>query len=165
VDGLRPTFEEAFRADYSGVVRVIAPIVGSVADAEAVAQDAFLKAFTRWRRIGQYDRPGAWIRRVAIRDAVRFAERRRRTLPGGSRGRSDPGDAVVAHVDLERAMARLTSKQRACVVLHHLADWSVRDVADALGCGEATVRVHLHRARRTLAALLENDPKEMTDGR
>lgn len=164
VDGLRPTFEEAFRADYPGVVRVISPIVGSVADAEAVTQDAFLKAFTRWRRIGGYDRPGAWIRRVAIRDAVRFAERGHRALPGPP-DRIDPADAVVAHVDLVRALASLTPKQRACVVLHHLADWSVRDVADALGCSEATVRVHLHRARSALAASLESDPEEMTDGR
>lgn len=65
-----PSFEDAFRAEYPGIVRVVTPIVGSVADAEAVTQDAFVKAFTRWRRIGGYDRPGAWVQRVAVRDAV-----------------------------------------------------------------------------------------------
>ncbi len=164
VDGLRPTFEDAFRADYPGIVRVISPIVGSVADAEAVAQDAFVKAFTRWRRIGQYDRPGAWIRRVAIRDAVRFAERGRRA-PSNPPHCSDPDDAVVARIDLARALTRLSPKQRACVVLHHLADWPTSDVADALGCNEATVRVHLHRARGALALLLESDHEELPDGR
>ena len=145
-------------------MRVISPIVGSIHDAEAVAQEAFLKAFARWGRIGKYDRPGAWIRRVAIRDAVRSAERDRRTVPG-SVGHVDPGDVVVARIDLDRAMACLTPKQRACIVLHHLADWPIADVADALGCQQATVRVHLHRARHALAGLLERDSEETTDGR
>jgi RNA polymerase sigma-70 factor (ECF subfamily) len=164
VDGPRPTFEDAFRADYASVVRVVAPIVGSVADAEAVAQDAFLKAFTRWRRVGAYDRPGAWIRRVAIRDAIRFSERHRRTVADRPAG-TDLGEAAAATVDLQRALSRLSPKQRACVVLHHFAGWPTVDVADALGCSEATVRVHLHRARRALTVWLDCEPQEMTDGR
>lgn len=146
------------------MVRMISPIVGSVADAEAIAQDAFLKAFTRWKRIGQYDKPGAWVRRVAIRDAVRFAERNRRTVPGPP-VRTDPTDAVAAHLDLQGALLGLPPKQRACVVLHYLADWPVSDVAEATGCRETTVRVHLHRARGALAGSLDRDSKEMTDGR
>jgi RNA polymerase sigma-70 factor (ECF subfamily) len=159
-----PSFDDAFRAEYAAVVRVVSPIVGSVAEAEAVAQDAFLKAYLRWRRVGRYDEPGAWIRRVAIRDAVRVAGRRERT---GRRGPAspDPSDAASTHIDLERALAHLTARQRACVVLHHLAGWPARDVAAALGCSEATVRVHLHRGRATLATLLREDTEEIPDGR
>jgi RNA polymerase sigma-70 factor (ECF subfamily) len=164
VDESRAAFEDAFRADYPDVVRVIAPIVGSVEDAEAVAQDAFVKAYTRWKRIGRYDRPGAWVQRVAIRDAVRLAERSRRTVPGPTAER-DAGDTVAAHVDLHAAMVRLPAKQRACIVLHYLADQPVSEVASALGCKEATVRVHLHRARAALAGLLRPDREEMKDGR
>jgi RNA polymerase sigma-70 factor (ECF subfamily) len=164
VDGQRPSFEDAFRAEYPGVVRVVAPIVGSVADAEAVVQDAFVKAFTRWRRIGRYDRPGAWIQRVAVRDAVRFAGRGRRATPSPP-DRADPTEAVAAAVDVQAALLELSPKQRACVVLHYLADWPVRSVAEALGCREATVRVHLHRARAALADVLDPDPEEVTDGR
>lgn len=166
VDGQRPSFEQAFRAEYAGVVRVVAPIVGSVADAEPVVQDAFVKAFTRWRRIGRYDRPGAWIQRVAVRDAVRFAERNRREAPPPP-GRPDPTEAVVTAIDVQAALQVLSPKQRACVVLHYLADWPVSDVAEALGCREATVRVHLHRARGALAGVLaaSADSEEITDGR
>jgi RNA polymerase sigma-70 factor (ECF subfamily) len=164
VDGRRSTFEETFRADYPGIVRVVSPIVGSVTDAEAVAQDAFAKAFARWRRIGRYDRPGSWVRRVAIRDAVRFAERSRRVVPDRPAG-SDPLDGLAAHLDLHAALSHLPARQRACVVLHYLADWPVSDVAEALGCRDATVRVHLHRARAALAASLEPRAEEMTDGR
>lgn len=63
MDGSRLGFDDVFRAEYVDVVRAIAPIVGSVSEAEAVAQDAFLKAFVRWRRLCRYDRPGAWVRR------------------------------------------------------------------------------------------------------
>ena len=165
MDRSRTDFDDAFRAEYPGIVRVVAPIVGSVADAEGLVQDAFVKAFTRWGRIGRYDRPGAWIQRVAIRDAVRFSRRGpgREPAPG-------PSDGTVAgladRIDLQRALLTLPARQRACIVLHHLADWPVRDVADALGCAEATVRVQdLHRGRQALAATLRPEPQEMTDGR
>lgn len=163
VDGPAPSFDEAFREEYPRVVRVVAPIVGSVEDAEALTQDAFVKAYTRWRRVGRYDRPGAWVQRVAIRDAVRFAERRRRPMPEPL-APVDSADAVARTVDLHAALAGLPVKQRACVVLYYLADWPVTDVAEALGCKEATVRVHLHRARTALAVALDLDAEEMTDG-
>ena len=159
----RADFDDAFRAEYPGIVRVVAPIVGSVADAEGLVQDAFVKAFTRWGRIGRYDRPGAWVQRVAIRDAVRFARRGSAADPVlGSGG--DPVAGIADQVDLQRALLTLSARQRACVVLHHLADWPVSEVADALGCAEATVRVHLHRGRQALADTLRPEPQEMTDG-
>lgn len=158
------SFDEAFRAEYPGVVRVVSPIVGSVADAEAITQEAFVKAYTRWRRVGHYDRPGAWIQRVAIRDAVRFAERSLRPLPEPP-GSGDSTDSLAGTIDLHAALRELPVKQRACVVLHYLADWPVADVAEALGCREPTVRVHLHRARAALAIALDANAEEMTDGR
>lgn len=164
VGRVRPSFEQTFRAEYAAVVRTVAPIVGSTADAEALTQDAFAKAFVRWWRVGDYDRPGAWIRRVAIRDAVRFAERSGRTAPAPAEA-EDPGDGVARRVDVERALGALTPNQRACTVLHHLAGWPVADVSDALGCSEPTVRVHLHRARKQLASALSNNAEEISDGR
>jgi RNA polymerase sigma-70 factor (ECF subfamily) len=163
VDGIRPSFEDAFRADYAAVVRVVAPIVGSVADAEGVTQDAFLKALTRWRTVGRYDRPGAWVRRVAIRDAVRFAERHRRRAPAPVEA-ADEHAGADERLDLLEALRRIPARQRACIVLHHLDGWPAAEVAEALGCSEATVRVHLHRGRTALAAMLRADVKEPSDG-
>lgn len=156
-------FDDVFRDGYRSVVRVVAPIVGSVADAEAVAQEAFLKAYVRWRTVGRYDRPGAWIRRVAIRDGVRFAGRRRRRPDGLPPPGPDPAPGVAARLDLDRALLRLPPKQRACVVLHYLADAPVAEVAASLGCREATVRVHLHRARAALADHLVDPPVAVID--
>lgn len=165
MDGQAASFDDVFRDDYRDVVRVVSPIVGSVADGEAVTQDAFLKAYVRWRRISRYDRPGAWVRRVAIRDAVRFAERRRRRPAPEARLGADVEHAVITRLDIARVLGLLSPKQRACIVLRHLADVPVAEVADALGCSESTVRVHLHRARAVLAAALTADPEETSDAR
>jgi RNA polymerase sigma factor (sigma-70 family) len=165
VNRLAASFDEVFRDSYREVVRVVAPVVGSVADGEAVVQDAFLKAFVRWRRIGRYDRPGAWVRRVALRDAVRHAGRRRRQ-PAPERSPEVALDhSVVTRLDVVRVLDVLPPRQRACVVLHYLAGEPVAEVAEALGCRESTVRVHLHRARATLATALTPDAEEATDGR
>ncbi len=165
MDELRASFEETFRAEYPGIVRVLAPIVGTREDAEAIAQDGFAKAYHRWDKIGRYDKPGAWIQHVAARDAVRFA-RRRRNEPHDQPTTPPLVEDIAGALDLDAAIRRLPAKQRASVVLHYLADWPVADVSQAMGCKEATVRVHLHRARAALAIELGAEPhEEVTDGR
>ena len=158
-------FEELFRDEYSTIVRCVAPIVGSVGEAEAVVQEAFAKAFDRWRRVSRYDRPGAWVRRVAIRDAVRSAQReRRRPVDDGPTASPDRSALVDGQLELIEALRTLPARQRTAIVLHHLADWPVAEVADALGCAEPTVRVHLHRGRAALALLLIPETEELLDG-
>jgi RNA polymerase sigma-70 factor (ECF subfamily) len=155
---LAESFDQVFRDSYRDLVRVVSPIVGSVPDGEAVVQDAFLKAFVRWRRISRYDRPGAWVRRVAIRDAVRVAGRRRRQPELEPPPDIGVERTVIDRLDIARVLEVLPARQRACVVLHYLADEPVAAVATALGCRESTVRVHLHRARATLASALTPAP-------
>lgn len=71
---------------------------------------------------------------------------------------------VPGRIDLGVGLAGLSPKQRASVVLHHLAGWPVAEVAEALGCAEATVRVHLHRGRAALAEVLHENAEEVSDG-
>jgi RNA polymerase sigma-70 factor, ECF subfamily len=155
-------FEELFQDEYGSLVAAVFPIVGDAGDAEAIVQDAFVKAMARWARIRRYDRPGAWVRRVAIRDAVRHSGRRSRPWAASPSGAM--ADAVTDRIDLDRALAQLPSRQRAAIVLHYLVGWTTTEVAEALGCAEATVRVHLHRGRATLATTLATDTEEVSDG-
>lgn len=99
---------------------------------------------------------------MAIRDAVRVAERTKRAVRLNGDLRSAPDD-LDGSLDLYRAIQRLPARQCACVVLHHLAGWPAAEVAEALGCREATVRVHLHRARVSLAGTLA-DEEENSSG-
>lgn len=142
-------------------------VVGDPGRAHELAHDAFAVAYADWGRVRQLDRPGAWVRRVAIHLALKERRRLRTTVlgrpdeapdgPTADRERPRPAMDVLVpqRVDLARALAELPQRQRAAVVLHHVHDLPVVDVAERLGCAPATVKVHLHRARRALRSRLE----------
>src|SRR5689334_20731639 len=71
-------FVALFRDQYLWVLRTVVLIVGDQEVARDLTQEAFARGFVRWRRVATLEAPGGWIRRVAIRLAVREAERTRR---------------------------------------------------------------------------------------
>ena len=157
-------FEEVFRREYPSVLRTVALIVIDREVAAEVTQEAFTQLHLKWRRISRYDRPGAWVRRVAIRDAVRHRQRTTRGVVVETQASSREAlDDALVDVDVVRAIAALPTQQRAAVVLRYYADLSMSDIAAALGCAEATARVHLHRGRGRLAELLGADDEEDVD--
>lgn len=152
-------FDSFFRTEYPALVRSMHLIVHDREQARDIAQEAFVQLFVRWRRISHYERPDAWVRRVAIRIAVRAIRRER------LRRHIEPGfdvDPALEPLDLDvlRAVAKLPGNQRAAVVLFYLEDRSVSEVAEILACSEVTAKVHLHRARKRLAELLGEDAQE-----
>jgi DNA-directed RNA polymerase specialized sigma24 family protein len=146
-------FVGLFESEYPALVRSMYLIVHDREQARDIAQEAFVQLFTRWRRISKYDRPDAWVRRVAIRMAVRAIRRERLRL---RREREFDSARPVGPVDIDvlRAVATLPAAQRAAVVLYYLDDRPVSEVAEILACSEVTARVHLHRARKRLAEIL-----------
>lgn len=145
------TFETFFRDEYDSIVGVVTAIVGDQSEAEAVAQDAFVQAMVRWRRLSRYDRPGAWVRRVAIRDAVRLVQRRAEPT-GDVPAETTKSDRAAEDIDLHRSLTTLPARQRVALTLFYLEGWSTDEIAAALDCAPATVRVHLHRGRLALAS-------------
>lgn len=148
-------FDKEFRDQYPRLVNELDFIVGDTALAEDIAQDAFVRQYVAWSRIAHYDEPGAWVRRVAIRIAVRARSRLLRSRP------LDEALTLQAnHIDVDKitdvrnAITQLTKSQRAAVVLHYYRDFPVADVAKMIGCSESTAKVHLYQARKRLAELL-----------
>ena len=160
--GQDAAFVGLFQADYSALVRSLYLIVYDRELARDIAQDAFVQLFARWRQISRYDRPDAWVRRVAIRMAVRAAKRERQRRRLEHELEIAPPPSAI-DIDVLRAVAKLPGAQRAAVVLFYFEDRSVADVSDTLACSEVTAKVHLHRARKRLAELLgEGEPWEDT---
>jgi RNA polymerase sigma-70 factor (ECF subfamily) len=161
-------FEALYREEWSGLVALGWTLTGSWARAEELAQDAFADAFRRWAEIGRLDRPGAWVRRALINRSASDHRRRDVEARGLARWSSTPSPAEhTERADADRtgelatsqvedpafweAVRALPARQAQCVVLHYLEDRSVHDIAAVLGCRPATVKVHLHRGRHTLA--------------
>lgn len=153
--GRRDEFDEFFLANHAALVRTMTVITGDAALAEDVVQDAFQRAYVRWRRVRRYDQPIAWVRRVAVnrsRDVIRSEQRRR-----GREERVAPREAVtdpVADLDLPGVLRELSHQQRVAMTLHYLDDLSVAQVADAMNLSSGAVKYHLHEGRKNVAALL-----------
>ena len=151
-------FAWLFRDEYPAIVRTAYLMLGDREAAEDVAQEAFVRLYARWRKVSRYDRPGAWVRRVAIREASR-ARRRPRAL---ALAPEQPGAAEPpADLDLRRALLSLPPNQRAAVVLHYLEDLPLAQVAELMGVATSTAKVHLHRARKRLAMLLGEETNDV----
>lgn len=154
-----------FQAEYPQVVRTVHLILRDAGRAEDVAQEAFLALYARWPRISRYERPDLWVRRIAIRLAIRVS-RRERIRAHRETGAPTAGPSPtlsLADPDLVRAIRELSPAQRAAVVLFYFEDRPAAEIARILGCAESTVRVHLTHARARLAELLEERGEETTD--
>jgi RNA polymerase sigma-70 factor (sigma-E family) len=148
-----------FRAEFPMVLRTVFLILGDRGKAEDVTQEAFIQLLSHWKKISRYDRPDAWVRRVAIRLAVK-AQRRERMREVLERDTSGPQGPKAPDVDLANALQHLPLKQRTCVLLFYYEDRPIAEIVDILGISEGAVKVHLHRARERLATLLGEEVDE-----
>ncbi len=149
-------FRWFFTAEYPRLVRTVHGVVQDKALAEDIAQDAFIQLLNHWAKVSRFDQPGAWVRRVAIRMAVRESGRghRRRVLERSTLDSSPVVPQPGTDLDLHDAIRQLSPRQRAVVVLFYLEDRPMDEVAAILDLAPATGWVHLHRARHQLATIL-----------
>ena len=145
-----------YQGEYVNVARSVFLIVHDRQRAEDIAQDAFVALFAHWPKVRRYDRPDAWVRRVAIRMAVRFL-RRESGRDAVERAAVAPvGDSPV-DMDLLRAIAALPPVQRVAVVLYYYEDRPVAEIGEMLGSSVGAVKMALARSRRTLGQLLAEE--------
>jgi len=148
-----------YRAEYAAVARTVYLILHDRQRAEDVAQEAFVRLLEHWRKISRYERPDAWVRRVAIRIAVKTLKRERmRSFL--ERAVDPPPPSAPADVDLMRAVAQLPAQQRAAVVLFYFEDRPIAEIVDVLHRSESAAKVWLHRARGRLADLLGEEVRD-----
>ncbi|NUP50255.1 MAG: SigE family RNA polymerase sigma factor [Catenulispora sp.] len=137
-------------------------VIGDLSEAQDCVQEAYARAWSRWDKIiaGGGD-PVGWIKTTAYRLAVsrwrHFAAGlravRRHGAPGALPG---PTPDTVAVRD---ALAALPLNQRVALVLYHIGDLTVDQIAAQLDVPSGTVKARLARGRKALAVLLADDPE------
>jgi RNA polymerase sigma-70 factor (ECF subfamily) len=154
-------FEEFYAANYGKVAALAAAVLGDRSEADDVTQEAFARALARWPRLSCYELPEAWVRQVAMRLAIDYSRRLRRTLHAlpllGAAVRDaepEPGIALTL-TPLGRALRQIPLREREAIVLHYVADLSVQQIARELGIKVSTVKARLAAGRRRLERELE----------
>lgn len=148
------------------LVRMLDLLVGDVHVAEELAQEALVRASTRWSTVRELDAPAAWVRVVARNLATSRwrrlqAERRAAVRHGALDDRVEPVD-VAAQQHVRDALQRLRTEDREVLVLRHHLGLSVAETAAELRLSESGVKSRTARAVGRLRVLLD-DPKETAD--
>ena len=157
-------FEYFYLQEYPKVVALAYTLSGSRMGAEDIAQEAFLRAYRDWDRVGSYEHQAAWVRRVAANLATSGLRRRLVEVRALTRlaPRWEPTVDPLAAENAEfwAAVRALPRRQAQAVALYYFQDLSVQQTATVLGCTEGTVKAHLAKARRALARQLQPEPPE-----
>jgi RNA polymerase sigma-70 factor (ECF subfamily) len=156
---VRPSFEEFYEVESRALFRRLWLISGNRSEAEEIMQDAFLRLLERWDRVCDLDDPTGYLYRTAMNV---FRKRYRRSLlaikrtlaPAAARDEFAEADARDV---VRRALATLTPRQRAALVLTELEGMSSRDAGEALGIEPSTVRALATQGRAAFRALMEED--------
>lgn len=148
------SFDDFARRERRPLLEFAWSLTGDVGLAEDLAQEALGAAWRSWDRIGGYDKPGAWARRVVANRAAghtRRAGRERRALGRLAGRRATRVELEPADDAVWAAVCTLPERQAQAVALHYLEGLSVAEIAAVLECAAGTVKVHLHRGRLALA--------------
>jgi RNA polymerase sigma-70 factor, ECF subfamily len=159
-----------FDAFYLGsarrLLRYAFGLTGDAADAQDLVQEAYARAWQRWRRLSRYDDAEGWLRLVVTRlatDRWRRLSVRRAAASTHNPPRSvePPSDDMVV---LVAALRTLPLPQRRALALHYLLDFSVNEIARETGASPGTVKSWLSRGRVGLAAALGETLTDATTG-
>jgi RNA polymerase sigma-70 factor (ECF subfamily) len=157
-------FTDCVAACQRRVFRIAYSVLGNSADAEEVAQEAFLHAYRRFAFLRQREKFGAWVSRAAFRLALNRQRARRRQLARDTAWHSARADSIPAgargaddqiYLDFLRGeIDRLPDKLRTVLLLCAVEDMTCGEVAAVLGIPEGTVRSRRHSARKQLWGVL-----------
>jgi RNA polymerase sigma-70 factor (sigma-E family) len=150
-----PDYAIFFRREYSRVLRTVYLIIRDRGRAEDITQDAFFQLLRHWPRVAALEWPEAWVRRVAVRLALRHS---RREALRSMLERQSAVTSPMANPDTAGSLAdvlrALSLQQRTAIVLHYYEDQPVDQIAMIMECSVNTVKSHLHRGRNQLHTLL-----------
>jgi RNA polymerase sigma-70 factor (ECF subfamily) len=154
-----PSFDVFFVDERDHLYGALCLVTRDRGEAEDIAQEAFVRVLEHWERVGAMDNPAGYLYRTAMNQ---FRRRYRRRLLAARRSTSaapspDPFEAVDLQDEAIRALATLSERQRACIVLTELLGYPSEEAAHMLGIRASTVRAHTTMARAALRAKVGED--------
>ncbi|NDL58464.1 SigE family RNA polymerase sigma factor [Phytoactinopolyspora mesophila] len=159
-------FDAFYNASNRRVLHQMYAMTGNLADAQECTQEAYARAWQRWKTVSQADNPEAWIRTVAWRIAASRWRKAKNAVTAISRYGAPETTAPPSpdHVALVTALRQIPEAQRRAIVLHHLVGMTVDEVAHETGAPSGTIKARLTRGRAALAELLTDDDGRPTKG-
>ena len=148
-------FDAFYRDTSRRLARYAYGLTGDAGDAQDLVQEAYARAWQRWRRLSGYEDPEAWLRLVVNRLSSdrwrRLRVRRQWATTAPPSPAPPPSENTVVLVN---AMRTLPPAHRRALALHYLLDRSVAEIAVETGTTVGTVKSWLSRGRAGLAAAL-----------
>jgi RNA polymerase sigma-70 factor, ECF subfamily len=152
-------FEEVYETERERLFRALLLVTHDSAEAEDLMQEAFVRMWERWDRVGTLDEPVGYLFKTALnlhRSALRraVAATKRSLRPPTEH---DPFEKVIDHDEAVRSLAALTPRQRAAVVVTELLGYSSAEAGTILGIRPGTVRTLTMQARAALQEWKERE--------
>lgn len=169
--------EQVVRERYPRLVAHAMLVAGSHHDAQDLVQEALISAFSGRARFDSVQQAEAYVRRAIVSRAIDTSRRRTREQRALTRvgALPHPPQTVEDHTpgaDVLRALAALSPRERACVVLRQLDDVSVNDTAELLGLSAGSVKrytadgiARLNAALGTTAEAVTTSPVRLLDAK
>lgn len=159
---------EFLHAEYPRLVAAVALVTSSRTIAEDAVQEALVRAWERSEKGEDIRSLPSWVAAAALnlaRSGLRRRLTERRARGALARPEShDPLSQTDREIDVVRALTGLPRRQREAVVLRYYLRFDTKEIAEAMGVHDGTVKSQLARARRTLAEILGmRDDEEAND--
>ena len=151
-------FGAFYERTYAGAFRTALAIVRDATLAADVTQEAYVSAYAKREAFRGASPSQAWLHRIVVNQSLAALRRRRpivREIRLVEAGRADDTLIAADRLALDGALARLTPRQRAAVVLRYYHDYDYATIAQILGTTSTNVGALLSRALDRLRVELE----------
>lgn len=128
-------------------------------DAEDVAQDSFIKAFTSLKSFKGTSRFSTWFYRIVLNTALNRLKRRKLEIPPEKEVYENDAHDLSSIRNfsgadqkrfIQQAISFLSEGERVCIILYYLHELSVDEINDTIGFSAANIKVLLYRGRKHL---------------
>ena len=166
-------FERLVKHYQQRVISVACRIVGNQEDARDVAQDVFVRLYRFLPQFKNEKRFFTWLYRIIVNTSYDFLKKKNRyrsvpleDVPTDAPAMIDENEGSFGEINqkIVELIETMSSPQKTAFILRDVEGFSSKEIARIMECPEGTIRSHLHRARKQLRILLENNYPELLEG-